>query len=126
MTSRNLGSQRLFDHYVLFMIEKYVLRYKVPIYSRMIRVMADRQFVEDYVFWDKYAFKYVYTDPKKPEGREFTHEEAKILWDSFVYLKLKCPTIDIRDVLMQLERFIDATPRIMETTSTTTTEANII
>ena len=80
----------------------------------MIRVMADRQFVQDFVFWDKYAFKYVYTDPRRPEGRIFSHEEAKLLWDSMVYLKLKCPTLDIRDVLIQLEKFIDATPRIVE------------
>ena len=86
--------------------------------------MADRQFVEDFIFWDKYAFKYVYSDPKRPDGRVFTHEEAKLLWDSFVYLKLKCPTIDIRDQLNQLERFIDVTPRIMDTTSTTSVDTN--
>ena len=89
----------------------------------MIRVMADRQFVEDFVFWDKYAFKYVFTDPRRPEGRVFTHEEAKELWDSFVYLKLKCPSLDIRDVLNQLERFIDRTPQIQETTTVEATEA---
>ena len=32
MTARNLGSQRLFDHYVLFMIEKHIFRYSVPVY----------------------------------------------------------------------------------------------
>lgn len=117
LTARNLGSERLFDHYILFMIEKYVLRYSVSTYSRMIRVMADREFVEDFVFWDKYAFRYVFTDPRRPEGRFFTHEEAKLLWDSMVYLKLKCPTIDIRDALNQLEQFIDNTPRIVETVS---------
>jgi len=108
LTSRNLGSQRLFDHYMLYMVEKHLLRYPVPLYSRLLRVMADRQFVEDYVFWDTYAFKYVYVDPRRPEGRIFTHEEAKQLWDSFVYLKLKCPSIDIKDVLVQLEKFIAA------------------
>lgn len=124
ITARNMGSQRLFDHYILFMVEKYLLRYKVSVYSRMVRVMADRQFVEDFIFWDKYAFKYVYVDPRSPTGnRSFTHQEAKLLWDSFVYLKLKCPTIDIRDVLNQLEKFIDTTPRIMDATSTTTAEA---
>ena len=96
------------------MVEKHVLRYSVPLYSRLVRVMADRQFVEDYVFWDKYAFKYVFVDPRRPEGREFSHAEAKQLWDSFVYLKLKCPTIDIRDVLTQLEKFIEA-PRLEAT-----------
>ena len=50
---RNIGSQRLFDHYILMMIEKNVLNYDVQTYQRMIRAMADKGFVEDYVFWEK-------------------------------------------------------------------------
>lgn len=100
---RNIGSQRMFDHYILAMIERHVLKYSTSLYSRMIRAMADKGFVEDYVFWEKFAFKYVYTDPRNDGVRKFSHDEAKMLWDSFVYLKLKCPTLDIKDVLVQLE-----------------------
>jgi hypothetical protein len=38
----------------------------------MIRAMADKGFEEDYVFWEKFAFKYVYVDPKNDGKREFT------------------------------------------------------
>jgi len=76
----------------------------VPLYSRLIRVMADRQFVEDFVFWDKFVFKYVYTDPRNNGYRIFDGTEARILWDSFVYLSLKCPVLDVRDVLSELEK----------------------
>lgn len=103
---RNVGSQRLFDHYILDMIEKHLLKYDVPLYSRMIRAMADKGFVEDYVFWDKFAFKYVEHDPKSGGPRQFTEEEAQNLWNSFVYLKIKCPTLDIKDVLSVLEKFM--------------------
>ena len=65
LVHRNIGSQRLFDHYILMMIEKQVLRYSVPQYQRMIRAMADKGFVEDYVFWDKFAFRYVFYDAKQ-------------------------------------------------------------
>lgn len=74
---RNLGSQRLFDHYILAKIEQSLLMYSVDLYSKMIRVMADKGFVEDYVFWDKFAFRYVYDDPKNEGVRRFTHNEAK-------------------------------------------------
>ena len=57
----------------------------------MLRVMADRGFIEDYVFWDKYAFKYIFEDPRNNEARKFSQPNAKILWDSYIYLKLKCP-----------------------------------
>jgi hypothetical protein len=64
--------------------------------------------VEDFVFWDKYAFRYVFEDPREGGAeRVFTTVEAKKLWDSFVLLKLKCPTIDIKDVLVQLEKWME-------------------
>jgi hypothetical protein len=72
MTRRGLGSQRLFDHYILMKIEKNVLSYSVGLYSRMIRVMADRGFIEDYVFWDKFTFKYIFEDPRNDGVRTFS------------------------------------------------------
>ena len=72
MTRRGLGSQRLFDHYILMKIEKNVLSYSVGLYSRMIRVMADRGFIEDYVFWDKFTFKYIFEDPRNDGLRTFS------------------------------------------------------
>lgn len=112
--ARNLGSQRLFEHYLIDMIEKNVLSYDVNQYSRMIRALAQKGFAEDYVFWEKFAFRYVFELPRKLGDRKFTAQEAKKLWDSFVFLKLKCPSIDIKDVLIQLEKFmeIDVQPQI--------------
>jgi hypothetical protein len=104
--SRNLGSERLFMHYFLDQIERHVLRYDVDLYSRMIRAMAEKNFVEDYVFWEKFAFKYVFLNPATGLERVFSEMEAKQLWDSFVLLKLKCPVLDIKDVLVQLEKFM--------------------
>ena len=98
MVARNVGSDRLFQHYILHHIEKHVLKFSVDLYSRMIRALAQKGFVEDYVFWDKFAFRYVFDDPREG-SRKFTPSEAKKLWDSFVLLKLKCPVIDIKDVL---------------------------
>ena len=77
LVKRNIGSERLFDHYILASIEKQVLQYSVDLYSRMIRVMADKGFVEDFVFWDKFAFRYVYEDARGGNERKFTHDEAK-------------------------------------------------
>lgn len=44
MVKRNIGSDRLFEHYILFMIERQVLKYPVSLYSRMIRVLAEKGF----------------------------------------------------------------------------------
>ena len=63
MVKRNIGSKRLFDHYILMMIEKHIMKYDVPLYSRLIRALADKGFTEDFVFWDKFAFAWIYEDP---------------------------------------------------------------
>lgn len=89
------------------MIEKNLLRYDVDVFSRMVRAFAQKGFSDDFVFWDKFVFRYVYYDGKLRKDRTFTNKEAKKLWDTFVFLKLKCPSIDISDVLFQLERFMD-------------------
>lgn len=111
MVSRNVGSDRLFQHYILHHIEKNVLKFTVNQYSRMVRALAEKGFVEDYVFWDKFAFRYVFEDPKEAQ-RKFTPAQAKKLWDSFVLLKLKCPIIDIKDVLQQLEQFMEQKKKV--------------
>jgi len=57
-----------------------------------VRALADKGFVEDSVFWNDFMFKFVY-QVAKPVGweRKFTPEEAKRVWDTIIYLKLKCP-----------------------------------
>ena len=59
---RNIGSQRLFDHYFLYLIERHLLSYNLSLYQRMVRAMADKGFQTDFIFWDRYAFRYIYTD----------------------------------------------------------------
>jgi hypothetical protein len=73
-----------------------------------VRALADRQFVEDSVFWHDYIFQFVYHKGtiKKKRDREFTAEEAKQVWDTHVYLKMRCNSIDLRSTLIQLEKFM--------------------
>ena len=100
ITKKNIGSQRLFDDYLLMMVEKNLLHYSVNLYVRMVQVMADRNFVEDYVFWKRFAFRYVFEDPRALGSvRTFNHKEAKAIWDAYVYLRIRCPSIDVREVL---------------------------
>ena len=52
LVKRNLGGQRLFDHYIYMKIERNVLKFTTDQYCRTVRALADKQFVEDSVFWD--------------------------------------------------------------------------
>jgi len=54
-------------------------------------------------------FKYVSEvhRPKESE-RKFTGSEAKRVWDSLIYLKIKCPEIDLKNSLKVLEKWMPA------------------
>ena len=53
-------------------------------------------------------FKYLTHDRNGHEGkREFTFNQAKKIWDSLVYLKIRCPTIDLKDSLKNVEKWPD-------------------
>ena len=108
LVARNMGGQRLFDHYIYLKIERNALKFNCDQYCRTVRALADKQFVEDSVFWDDYMFKYATHDANGKEGqRRFTYNQAKKVWDSLIYLKLKCPTIDLKDTLVHVEKWLD-------------------
>lgn len=89
------------------MIETHIMKYPVDLFCRMVRVMADREFQDDSIFWERFAFKYVFFDSRTKKDRVFEPAEAKQLWDTFVLLKLKCPVIEVSEVLSYLEQFME-------------------
>ena len=108
LVARNLGGKRLFDHYIYMKIERNVLKFTTDEYCRTVRALADKQFVEDAVFWEDFVFKYATHDANGKEGkRTFDFDQAKKVWDSLVYLKLRCPTIDLKDSLKNIEVWLD-------------------
>jgi hypothetical protein len=36
----------------------------------------------------------------------FSKEEAKKIWDALIYLKLKCPSIDVKVPMQKVETFM--------------------
>lgn len=115
LTKRNLGSERLFLHYLYLKIERSVLTFSVDQYCRTVRTIADRQFVEDPVFWHDHIFQFIFRAKSKGDKeRQFTAEEAKKVWDTHIYLKLRCDMIDLRGTLLQLEKFMPRSTELIE------------
>lgn len=104
LVKRNLGSERLYRDYLLLKIERNILKFSINQYSRLLRALADKGYVEDHIFWTQYIFRYVYDTDSKTE-RTLTEDEARKVWDSYIYLKLKCPTIDISEPVARVESF---------------------
>ena len=108
LVQREMGGERLFNHYIYMKIERNVLKFNTEQYCRTVRALADRQFVEDSVFWDDYVLKYVSHDKSGQEGaRVFTYRQAKRVWDSLVYLQIRCPTIELKNALKHVEKWLD-------------------
>lgn len=112
LVKKELGSERLFLHYIYMKIERQVLKFSVDQYCRCIRVLADKGYSEDRQFWQDHMFTYVYerARPKRAE-REFDPQNAKKVWDSLIYLKLKCPDVDLKDTLQQVEKWMPKAPK---------------
>jgi hypothetical protein len=107
LVKKELGSERLFLHYIYLKIERNVLKFSVEQYCRCVRILADKGYSNDNTFWHEHMFKYV-SEVAKPKGvaREFTADEAKEVWDSLIYLKFKCPDVDLKDTLKKVEIFM--------------------
>ena len=71
LVKRGLGAERLFRDYLLLKIEKNILKLSPSQYNRLVRALADKQYVEDQIFWSDHVFNYVNETAEK-EQRIFT------------------------------------------------------
>ena len=85
------------------------MKLNIDEYSRLVRALADKQYVEDNVFWNEYVFRFVNstteTGSKKDVPRTYTDSEARKVWDALIYLKLKCPSLDVKSHINYVETF---------------------
>jgi hypothetical protein len=88
------------------MIERHITNYSVDLYCRLIKALAEREFFEDPVFWDQFAFKYVFYDPRTKGDKVFSPRQAKKLWDTYILLKLRFEALDVSEVLSYVEQFM--------------------
>ena len=68
LVQKELGSERLFQHYIFMRLERKVLQFTSKEYCRCIRALADKQHSEDRQFWS-IILKYVF-EKDKPKGGE--------------------------------------------------------
>jgi hypothetical protein len=64
LVKRNLGSDRIFRDHLLLKVEKTVLTFTLNEYVRTLKALADKQYIEDSVFWNQYIFRYIYDTPE--------------------------------------------------------------
>ena len=60
LVRKELGSERLFLHYIYLKLERNVLKFSVDQFCRSVRALADKGFADDSIFWHDYMFRFVY------------------------------------------------------------------
>ena len=107
---RGVGSDRLFRDYLLLKIERNIMKLSIGSFIRLVRALADKQYVEDNVFWNEYVFRYIHstteTGSKQDIARTYSDDEARKVWDALIFLKLKCPSLDVKSHIAYVETFI--------------------
>lgn len=109
LVRRDLGSERLFLHYIYMRIERNALKFNTDEFVRCVRALADKGYGNDTQFWEEYMLKFCFVR-SKPAGQErfFTPKNAKAVWDVLMYLQLKCPDINVEAPLKQVEKWMPA------------------
>lgn len=86
-SQRNLGNQRLYKEFLFFYVEKRMKGFNMDQYVRILRVLGDRKYTEDPIFWNDYVFPKIYMKP-------LNQRDAKNIWEALIALKLKCPDLN--------------------------------
>ena len=87
-SQRNLGDKRLYKEYLYFYIERKVKNFSLDQYIRVLKVLGDRRYTEDVIFWTDFVFPRIYKD-------EMNQSEAKLVWEALLALKVKCPELNM-------------------------------
>jgi hypothetical protein len=84
---RNLGDKRLYKEFLFFYVEKRIAVFNIPQLVRILRVLGERRYTDDVIFWNNFIFPRIYLDP-------LNQKEAQTIWEALVALKLKCPELN--------------------------------
>ena len=86
-SQRNLGDKRLYKEFLFFYIEKNIKGLNIDQYVRILRVLGDRRYTDDLIFWNDFVFPKIYL-------KALNQKEAKKIWDALIALKVKCPELN--------------------------------
>ena len=95
LTSRGLGSDRLFNNYLYLQVERKIYDINGTDYCTLLRSLVDRQFFEDTVFWQDFIWDYLSEDEFGNSKGNFTNKEALVIWDTLIACKAMCPSLPI-------------------------------
>lgn len=95
----NLQAERLINYFLLPKIEKTVHKFSFETYILLLRVLAKMKYQEDPVFWSDFVFPCIF-------NFEMTYQQAKTLWETYLNVKINCPSLDVAKYFILIENIL--------------------
>jgi len=96
----NLQAERLINYFLLPKIEKTVTKFNFENYILILKVLAKMKYQDDPIFWSNSILPCIF-------NYELTYENAKILWETYLNVKLNCPSLDIAKYFILIENILN-------------------
>lgn len=98
-TENNLQAERLINYFLLPKIEKTVHKFAFADYILLLKALAKMKYQEDPVFWSDFILPCIF-------NFEMTYPEAKMLWETYLNVKINCPSLDIAKYFILIENIL--------------------
>lgn len=92
----NLNAERLINYFIFPKIEKGVHKYSFENYLHLLKVLAKMKYQEDPIFWSDYIMPCMF-------NFELNFSEAKRLWESYLNVKINCPSLELAKYFILIE-----------------------
>lgn len=98
-TENNLQAERLINYFLIPKIEKTVHKFSFGDYIQLLKVLSKMKYQEDPVFWSDFVLPCIF-------NFEMTYQEAKVLWETYLGVKINCPSLDIAKYFLLIENIL--------------------
>lgn len=106
--NQNLINERLFNYFIFPRIEQIAGRMKFSDYIETLNLLCVLQYQEDKVFWNDHVLAAIF-------NFYLSLDDATLLWQSFMKVKINCPNIDISKHLTLVENLIQQLENVKAT-----------
>lgn len=97
---KNLQAERLINYFLIPKIENTVQNFTFSNYIALLNVLAKMKYQEDPIFWSDYILPCIF-------NYEMTYLEAKQLWESYLNVKINCPSLELAKYFILIENILN-------------------
>lgn len=97
--NQDIKNERLFKYFIYPKIESRGEAFNFEHYIEILKILAELEFQDDLVFWNQHILPATFRF-------QYSYEQAQMLWESFVKLRVSVPNVDIGKYVLLIENII--------------------